>query len=219
MVSTSEKIQIPPRALVPKTDEDDPVDYYYKPLTGPLYRGRLRTAVGLLGGRRFRALIEIGYGSGIFLPELTRHADRLVAIDVHDEARRVEEMLRRLGVEAELRRASLFELPFEEGEFDGLVCMSVLEHFTDLEGALAEFRRVLEPGGTAVLGFPVRNPLTDAFFRLVGYDPREIHPSSHSDILSAAERHTGFAVERVGRFPALLPTPVAAYVCCRLARR
>jgi len=41
---------LPPRALTPKPDHDDPVAYYDRPLTGALYRGRLQLALRLLGG-------------------------------------------------------------------------------------------------------------------------------------------------------------------------
>ena len=210
-----EGLRIPPRDVVPKPDDDDPIDYYYKPLTGRLYRARLARAVDLLGDARYAALLEIGYGSGVFLLELAHHADRLAAIDIHPQSAAVDEMLTGLGVEAELFEASLFELPFAAGEFDALVCLSVLEHLTELSRALDEFRRVLEPGGVAVLGFPARNPLTDAFFRLAGYSPRAIHPSGHRDILGAAERHPGFRVERREHFPSLLPMSFSAYVLCR----
>jgi SAM-dependent methyltransferase len=124
-------------------------------------------------------------------------------------------MLRTLGVDAQLVVASLYELPFADGEFDALVCLSVLEHMTELEGALSELRRVLRTGGIAVLGFPVRNPITDTFFRLAGYKPRELHPSSHRDILGAARRHAGFVVVREGRMPRPLPTGLAGYAGCR----
>jgi SAM-dependent methyltransferase len=212
-------IVIPARGVAPKTDDDDPIEFYYRPLTGRLYRGRLVLARRLLGAESRRALLEIGYGSGVFLPELARSAERVVGIDVHGARRQVESMLHDLGVDAELRDASLYELPYGDGEFDALVCLSVLEHMTDLDGALEELRRVLEPGGVAVLGFPARNPLTDTFFRLVGYDPRAIHPSGHGDILAAARRHRGFAVERVARMPWFLPTAISAYVGCRLRAR
>ena len=219
MLPNAKGLRLPPRELVPKPDDDDPIDYYYRPLTGRLYRARLQQAVDLLGQPSYGSLLEVGYGSGVFLPELARHAERLVAIDIHGVSERVEDMLRSLGIHATLFQASLFELPFERDEFDGLVCISVLEHLTELERALDEFRRVLEPGGTLVLGFPVRNPLTDGFFRLAGYDPRAIHPSSHSDILNAAERHPGFAVERRTHFPSLLPISLSAYASCRCRAR
>ena len=106
-------------------------------------------------------------------------------------------------------------MPFEDDAFDGLVCLSVLEHITELDAALTEFRRVLVADGIAVLGFPVRNPVTDSFFRLVGYNPREIHPSGHRDILAAARAHPGFVVERELTFPRHAPLDLAGYVGCR----
>jgi ubiquinone/menaquinone biosynthesis C-methylase UbiE len=213
------KVELPPQELAPHPDADDPVDYYYRPLTSRLYRARLHLAADLLGPGPLGSVLEVGYGAGLFLPELARRSERVVGIDVHDAVEEVEAMLRSVGVRAELQRGSVFELPFAGDEFDAVVCMSVLEHLRELDAALGEMRRVLRPGGVAVLGFPVRNPVTDTFFRLVGYDPRAIHPSSHNDILGAAKRAGGFEVERVLRFPRLFPTPLAAYVACRVRAR
>ena len=209
---SSARIVIPPRGSLPKTYEDDPIVYYHRPLLGRLYRARLELACRLLGPGPFESLLEVGYGSGILFPELARRTRRLVGLDVHAREADVAESLRRLGVEAELHRGTLYAMPFAEGEFDALTCLSVFEHLTDLDGALDELRRVLHPGGVAVLGFPVRNPATDAFFRLVGYDPRELHPSGHKEILAAVRRHPAFELEREARLP-------GAYVACRARAR
>jgi SAM-dependent methyltransferase len=128
-------------------------------------------------------------------------------------------MLGELDLEAELHTASLFALPFEPGTFDAVVCLSVLEHLTELDEAMAALRAQLKPGGVAILGFPVRNPVTDLFFRAAGYKPREVHPSSHADIIGAARRHPGFTVDKVARMPWFLPLPFAAYVACRCVAR
>jgi len=208
-------IVILPRAAARKTGDEDPVDYYYRPLSARFFRARLRLAASLLGSGPFETLLEIGYGSGIFLPELARRARRLTGLEVHDEAETVGAALGRFAIEADLRRGSVYDMPFDDGAFEAVVCLSVLEHLTELDGALDEVRRVLRPGGIAVLGFPVRNPVTDGAFRLAGYDPREIHPSTHADILAAAQRNTGFWVEREGRLPRFVPLPFSAYACCR----
>ena len=205
---------LPPRGALPKTNDEDPVDYYYG-LTAPLYRGRLTVAARLLGAQH-GSLLDVGYGSGIFFPELARRAERLVGVEVHGEEERVENALRALGVDVELRAGSILELPAADEEFDAVVCLSVLEHLRELGRALDELRRVLPRGGVAVLGFPVRQPLTDAFFRLFGFDPRELHPSSHTDILRAAESSRRFAVEKVAHFPRPLPLALSGYAACRL---
>ena len=209
------KLVLPPRGALPKTSDEDPVDYYYRPLTAALYRGRLKLAARLLGSGPFEALLDVGYGSGIFLPELARRAKRVVGLEAHTETAAVAQGLRRLGVDAELHTGDLFAMPFGDGAFDALVCLSVLEHLTRLDDALTEFRRVLRPGGVAVVCFPTRNPVTDGFFRLAGFDPRVLHPSGHLDILAAARRHPRFAVEREAHFPALLPLALSGYAGCR----
>ena len=47
--------------------------------------------------------------------------------------------------------------PFPDGDFDAVVCEQVLEHLDDtaLAFALGELRRVLRPGGVALIGTPV----------------------------------------------------------------
>lgn len=209
-------LSLPPREALPKPDPDDPLDYYYRPLTAWLYRARLRLALRLLGDGPYQSLLEVGYGSGILLPELSRRADRIAGIDIHPAREAVETAMERLGVRVELRDASLLEIPFAADEFNALVSLSVLEHITELDAAFEEFARVLRPGGVAVIGFPVRNPVTDALFRMLGFDPREIHPSSHTDIIRAAQRSAALRAERFEQVPPLMPRSLSAYVAGRL---
>jgi 2-polyprenyl-3-methyl-5-hydroxy-6-metoxy-1,4-benzoquinol methylase len=208
-------LTLPPRSLVTKPDPDDPIDYYYKPLTAPLYRARLRDALELLGDGPFDALLEVGYGSGVLLPELARRAKTLTGIDVHEGREGVAQMAASLGLNVTLLDASLFELPFDDDSFDALVCLSVLEHLRELDEALGELRRVVRPGGVLVLGVPVRNAATNSFFRLVGYDPATIHPSSHRDVEAAVDRSPALRLERQLHFPRVLPVDFAAYVSFR----
>jgi SAM-dependent methyltransferase len=211
-------VYIPDRGVVPKTDDDDPIDYYYKPLTGYVYRKRLTMTAALLGPTTYPSLLEIGYGSGILLPELVRHTKRLVAIDIHPSREAVVTMLKQLGIEADLRSADLYNMPFENGTFEALFCLSVLEHLTELDRALAEFVRVTKPGATLVFGFPVRNAVTDAFFRAVGYDPRKLHPAGHQDILRAIRANRDLRLDHRETFPARVPVDLALYCACRCVR-
>ncbi len=45
-------------------------------------------------------------------------------------------------------------LPFADAQFDGVMCLDVLEHIADDAGAAAEMARVLRPGGVLVLAVP-----------------------------------------------------------------
>ncbi|MCA9838417.1 MAG: class I SAM-dependent methyltransferase [Trueperaceae bacterium] len=51
------------------------------------------------------------------------------------------------NVQLELIQADVRELPFEGDSFDAIVCGGSLNEFTDLPTTLAEFARVLKPGG------------------------------------------------------------------------
>ena len=212
-------LYIPKRAVVPKSEFDDPIDYYYRPLTGRIYRNRLEISVSMLGERKSDALLEIGYGSGLLLPELARRTKRLVAIDIHGQADQVYQMLEHEGVKAELHQGNLYNMPFVDGEFDALACFSVLEHLTDLDGAIREFARVTRPGAVLALGFPIRNYVTDAFFRLAGYEPRKLHPSSHRDIEQAIRRQSLLNLEQIRVLPRHLPTDLSLYFSCRCERK
>jgi ubiquinone/menaquinone biosynthesis C-methylase UbiE len=212
-------LYIPERAVVPKSEFDDPIDFYYRPLTGKIYRDRLEMSISMLGEGKSEALLEIGYGSGLLLPELARHTKRLVAIDIHGQADQVYRMLEHEGVKAELHQGNLYKMPFADGEFDALACFSVLEHLTDLDGAMREFARVTRPGAVLALGFPIRNFITDAFFRMAGYEPRKLHPSSHRDIEQAIRRNPQLSLDRIQVLPKFLPKDSSLYFSCRCTRK
>jgi len=211
-------LYLPERSIVPKSEFDDPIDYYYRPLTSKVYRDRLEISMSMLGDERSQALLEVGYGSGLLLPELARRTRRLVAIDIHGQADAVYRMLEHEHVKADLYKASLYEMPFADSEFDAIACFSVLEHMTDLDAAFLEFARVTCPGAVLALGFPIRNLITDSFFRVVGYNPRKLHPSSHRDIEQAILRQPLLRLDRIRTFPKYLPTPIGLYVSCRCIR-
>jgi len=211
-------LYLPERAYVPKSEFDDPVDYYYSPLTRWIYRERLRATLSLLRSNTYGALLEVGYGSGILLPELARHCKALVGLDIHGQASEVQGLLAHEGVDAELHQSSLYEMPFRNAQFDAVVCLSVLEHLTDLDRAMAEFARVARPGAVLALGFPVRNVITDSFFKLVGYNPRRLHPASHRDILDAIGRQSLLHIDEVKMTPDRVPRDLAVYCSCRCTR-
>lgn len=196
--------------------EDDPLPYYYNSLTGFFYLKRLRLACDALGSRSYDAVLEIGYGSGIFLPELVKRTEFLVGVDIHNKANIVYEMLHREKIiNTILIQSGIFSLCFKDSSFDGIVCMSVLEHLapTQLCLALAEINRVATDDATIVLGFPVRNIAMDTFFRIVGYRPKEIHPSDHRSILNIIQQT--FSRVEIFPFPSRVPLDMALYLVCK----
>ncbi|MGV6826004.1 MAG: class I SAM-dependent methyltransferase, partial [bacterium] len=63
-------------------------------------------------------------------------------------------------------------LPFAPNCFDSLVCLEVMEHLPDPQGALEEMYRVLRPSGKVLISIPFAYPIHDApydFQRLTRY--------------------------------------------------
>jgi SAM-dependent methyltransferase len=56
-------------------------------------------------------------------------------------------------------RADITRIPFAEGSFDAVLCNHVFEHVPDDVAAMGQIRRVLRPGGWAVLQVPLRSRL------------------------------------------------------------
>lgn len=52
--------------------------------------------------------------------------------------------------------ADLTALPFSDAAFDAAICIHVLEHVDDDGAAMRQLRRVLRPGGWALIGVPCR---------------------------------------------------------------
>ena len=131
---------------------------------GPIGQGQVRAKVAkALDGwpaRPFPEALEIGSGTGYFSLNLLQLGlvGRLVATDISpgmlDELGGTAE---RLGLDVETAATDAERLPFEDRSFDLVFGHAVLHHLPDLTAALAEFRRVLRPGGTlAFCGEPSR---------------------------------------------------------------
>ncbi len=58
-------------------------------------------------------------------------------------------------------KMDIHDMPFEENSFDVIFCNHVLEHVEDDILAMQEIKRVLNPGGWAILQIPIFTPWRD----------------------------------------------------------
>jgi SAM-dependent methyltransferase len=71
-------------------------------------------------------------------------------------------------------KMDIHNMPFNENQFDVVLCNHVLEHVADDVKALSEIKRVLKPGGWAILLVPFFQPIAEATFEDNSItDPRE----------------------------------------------
>lgn len=205
------KLIIPPKKIMTQTNWGDPVMYHYYPGPNIIYRKRLKNTFKLMRPYRFQHLLEIGYGSGIFLPTLSKMADKVTALDIHKEAAAVRRMLDWYQVSnVKLMSGDIMKMPFPDQTFDGCVVVSTLEDIQDSARAVSEIKRVLKPGAHLFVSFPVENIATNAFFRLIGENPHEIHPSDHRYILNFLSKN--FQIEQILKLPNFIPLDLSLYV-------
>jgi SAM-dependent methyltransferase len=162
-------IDLLPRASLRNTGPVDHADWNYHGLLGKIQRRRFSIFMSLLPRQPIHRLLEIGYGSGVFLPELSHHCEELYGIDIHQNHPEVARILREQGINARLFSGSATELPFEDGSFDCVAAISVLEFIPDLEAACREVRRILKPDGFFIVVTPGKALLLDVgLFLLTG---------------------------------------------------
>jgi ubiquinone/menaquinone biosynthesis C-methylase UbiE len=91
-------------------------------------------------------VLEVGCGTGEGAERIARElgAD-VVALDISP---RMVDLTKERGVDA--RIGDVQQLPFADGEFDCAVATWVLYHAQDVDRAIAELARVLQPGGRLV---------------------------------------------------------------------
>lgn len=117
----------------------------------PEYEESLRQ-VGISPGS---TVLDAGCGGGNFVPllcELVGPRGTVVALDLAPENVAHVEALPRDGVcPANVRThvGDILSLPFDDATFDCIWCANVVQYLTvaEFERAVAEFRRVLKPGG------------------------------------------------------------------------
>ncbi|MDE6880599.1 MAG: class I SAM-dependent methyltransferase [Oscillospiraceae bacterium] len=104
-------------------------------------------------------------GFGAYTLALAAQGFAVSAFDISPTAADITRQgLKRLGLTAEVKTASLLDTGYPDASFDAAVAASVLDHLTaaDAQRALAELRRIVKPGGLLLVSFdtPEEDDLT-----------------------------------------------------------
>jgi ubiquinone/menaquinone biosynthesis C-methylase UbiE len=115
------------------------------------YRADARRVAALLGPKS--KVLEVAPGPGYFAVELAKLGDfAIVGLDISKTCVEIaRENAAKSGVRAEFRQGNAAEMPFGDEEFDFLFCRAAFKNFSEPIRALQEMRRVLKPGGRALI--------------------------------------------------------------------
>lgn len=144
--------------------------------------------------------LDIATGAGHAAFAIAPHVASVIATDLTPEMLEQAEKLRaERGIgNTEFREADVHALPFDDDEFDLVICRLAAHHFSDIKLALREMRRVLKLGGRLVIND--RSVPEDDFVDQCMNELDWYHDESHVRQYRPSEwrammTDTGFAVE------------------------
>jgi ubiquinone/menaquinone biosynthesis C-methylase UbiE len=108
----------------------------------------LQSLIRLLGSGPGKCL-DVGCGTGIALPELSKLHWSVVGVDISADQLRIARE-KATGSDVELLEADASHLPFPSASFDAVVSMLTHSDLDDPQRAFAEVYRVLRPSGKFV---------------------------------------------------------------------
>jgi 2-polyprenyl-3-methyl-5-hydroxy-6-metoxy-1,4-benzoquinol methylase len=115
--------------------------------------------------KKIKTALEIGPGSGIYLPLLRKIASTVTASDIE------KVYLENIQLDNSKKNLCLVEDNIEETKFtknsyDLVLCTEVLEHLKNPEAAIVNISQILKPGGILVLTTPQKYSLMEIFCKI-----------------------------------------------------
>jgi ubiquinone/menaquinone biosynthesis C-methylase UbiE len=211
-------MELLPREHLVKTNDLDQADWNYKPILGFIQRRRFRLIVKLLGDAHYEHALDVGYGSGVFLPELARHATEVSGVDPHDRDGEAHVALEKVGIDAHLYSAPAEHLPMADASYDLLVVVSALEFVTDIEQVCREMARVLTPDGTLCVVTPGQSKLIDFGLRVLsGEEAEATFSGGRAKVVPTLQRF--FTPVEVAEYPPFAPRSLRLYTALKMTPR
>jgi SAM-dependent methyltransferase len=146
-------------------------------------------------------VLEVGCGAGRCIRTVHAHRPDLKAYgcDISETSLALADE-HRDGIRYDFANAAT--LPYPADYFDALMVLDLIEHVPDVGGVLAEFRRVLKPGGRLFLHVPCEGEFLSLYLPLLacGIDLTHravghLHHFSRIEVVRAVRR-AGFEVRR-----------------------
>ncbi|WP_186108068.1 class I SAM-dependent methyltransferase [Burkholderia gladioli] len=141
-------------------------------------------------------ILDVGCGQGksFRLLDAAFAPSRIIGIDCHRESlAQAREAASRGGVPVELQEANCASLPLADASVDMVFCHQTFHHLVEQERALAEFHRVLKPGGLLLFAESTDAYIKSWVIRLLFRHPMQVQQSA--DGYLAMLRQAGFGFE------------------------
>src|SRR5512133_3609960 len=182
-------------------------DYYRGRESWPDFRTEIRTVISLALLSPDSVVLEVGCGSGELLKALRSRVGLAAGVDLSTSGLVVAKGRGHVAC------ALAERLPFQNRSFDVVLAQHLIEHLPDPATWLAEWRRVLRPGGRVVVVTPNADFPDPSLFE----DPTHVHLSTPATLKAELEG-AGYQVEQLFTlFPYLGSGRLARAASIRLA--
>ena len=161
-----------------------------------------RKAIDLLKDIQPKSILDVATGTGDLAIEALRlNPDRIIGVDISEKMLEVgrEKMWEHGYKNITLQRGDSMALQFSDGEFDAVTVAFGVRNFENLEKGLREIKRVLRPGGKAVI-LEFSKPHVFPIKQLFGFYSKYILPL-WGKLFSGSEAAYRYLPESVKHFP------------------
>lgn len=108
-------------------------------------------------------ILDLGCGNGNIINLLKKEREAsYYGLDISENM--IEEAKKRCDEDVEFTVGDSENLPYQDGQFDIIICNASFHHYTNPESAIKEIKRVLKTGGTLILGDPTVPELLRGLF-------------------------------------------------------
>jgi ubiquinone/menaquinone biosynthesis C-methylase UbiE len=146
--------------------------------------------------REYGVVVDVGCGQGKSLGLLRQRFNprTLIGIDADTEIlEKARSQAEYDGANAELMQGNGAAIALPDNSVDIVFCHQTFHHLVEQEQAIAEFYRVLKPGGMLLFAESTRTYIHSWIIRLLFRHP--MHVQKTADEYLALIRHTGFEVQ------------------------
>jgi demethylmenaquinone methyltransferase/2-methoxy-6-polyprenyl-1,4-benzoquinol methylase len=162
-----------------------------------------RKAIATLREKKPALILDIATGTGDFAIEaVSLKPKRIFGIDISTEMLEIGKKKikkKKLDQIIQLLEGDSEDLIFEDNKFDAVTVAFGVRNFQDLEGGLIEMRRVLKPGGKAVI-LEFSQPKNPLFKKLYNFYSSRITPKI-GKVISNDKAAYSYLHESVKAFP------------------
>lgn len=141
--------------------DDKAVDYdvWYKNKMGKFVDDvETKLAFSMFTPMEGMRVLDVGCGTGNFSIKLAEMGCKVIGIDVSDEMLKIaREKAKETGLDIEFHQMDVYDISFNDNEFDVAFSMAAFEFIKEPDKAYNEMFRVLKPEGQLLIGTIHRN--------------------------------------------------------------